>query len=252
VTPEPLEPLTPERRRAMTRRYLLDAAAVVFARDGFHGATLDKVASLAGFTKGAVYSNFKNKEDLFFELIDERIERALIVLTDLMEHTPRTPAQQLPTIQHLLHEESLFWDETWQTLYLEFVVYARRNPAAREKLAARAERERAVAQRFIEDEYAKRGAEPPSPPVELAKVTMAMFSGLSLDSLIDPDSVSDTTFETALSLLYRAMEVGHDPEPTEPPSSKPARAPARTRARATAPIASDGDGSQRASRAKRR
>ena len=69
-----IEPLTPERRRAMTREHLLEAAAVVFARNGYHGASLDEVAAAAGFTKGAVYSNFKSKEDLFLALIDHRIE----------------------------------------------------------------------------------------------------------------------------------------------------------------------------------
>ena len=73
--PVTIEPLTPARRREMTRRHLLDAAAVVFARDGFHGASLDDVAATAGFTKGAVYSNFKSKEDLFLAVFDDRFAR---------------------------------------------------------------------------------------------------------------------------------------------------------------------------------
>ena len=68
------EPLTPDRRRAMTRQHLLDGAAIVFARNGFHGSTLDEVAATAGFSKGAVYSNFKSKDDLFLELFHERVE----------------------------------------------------------------------------------------------------------------------------------------------------------------------------------
>jgi hypothetical protein len=50
------EPLTPARRQATTRQHLLEAAAIVFARNGFHGSTLDEVAATAGFTKGAVNS----------------------------------------------------------------------------------------------------------------------------------------------------------------------------------------------------
>src|SRR5436305_12166158 len=97
----PLEPLTPERRRAMTRRYLLDAAEVVFARDGFHGATLDEVARMAGFTKGAVYSNFKNKEDLFLALIDDRIEKQFAVAAEALEEVPHDATQQLPRAREL-------------------------------------------------------------------------------------------------------------------------------------------------------
>src|ERR1700756_5756827 len=68
----PLEPLTPERRRAMTRDHLLAAAAEVFGRRGYHAATLDEVAEAAGFSKGAVYSNFASKEDLFLALLRQR------------------------------------------------------------------------------------------------------------------------------------------------------------------------------------
>ena len=45
-------------RRARTRTQLLEAAARVYARRGFDGATLDEVAEVAGFTKGAVYDHF--------------------------------------------------------------------------------------------------------------------------------------------------------------------------------------------------
>ena len=71
----PIEPLTAERRRQQTREYLLHAAAQVFAERGFHEATIDEVASAAGFTKGAVYSNFKNKEDLFLALLEDAYAR---------------------------------------------------------------------------------------------------------------------------------------------------------------------------------
>ena len=216
------EPLTPERRRAMTRRYLLDAAEIVFARDGFHGATLDDVASKAGFSKGAVYSNFKNKEDLFLELLDDRIERQFAVVSEVLETVPHQAAAQLPHIRKLLRGETFFWDETWSTLWLEFVLYARRNPAARAKLAARAERERAITRQFIEAEYAARGVNPPYPIAELAKVTLAIFSGLGLDSLIDPESVTDPTIQTALSVLYQAMETNAS-EPTATPPTEPPR-----------------------------
>ena len=82
------EPLTPERRREMTRRHLLEAAAVVFAAKGFHGATLDEVAAAAGFTKGAVYSNFKSKDDLFLALLDDRSERQFAVMIEVLEGGP--------------------------------------------------------------------------------------------------------------------------------------------------------------------
>src|SRR5260221_4761770 len=130
------EPLTPERRRAMTRQHLLDAAAIVFTRNGFHGSTLDEVAATAGFTKGAVYSNFTSKDDLFLALLDDRVERQFAVATEVLESGTHDSAQQQPVVRELLHSGAFFWDDAWTTLYLEFVLYSRRNPEAAAKLAA--------------------------------------------------------------------------------------------------------------------
>ncbi|MGD1058555.1 MAG: helix-turn-helix domain-containing protein, partial [Solirubrobacteraceae bacterium] len=57
--------MTREQTRANTRERLLVAARSVFARSGFHGASVDEIASEAGFSTGALYSNFGGKEDLF-------------------------------------------------------------------------------------------------------------------------------------------------------------------------------------------
>src|SRR5471032_739723 len=96
------EPLTPERRRAMTRQHLLDAAAIVFARDGFHGATLDDVAATAGFTKGAVYSNFKSKDDLFLALLDDRIDRQFSITSEILDDSSPVPSEQLQRVRDML------------------------------------------------------------------------------------------------------------------------------------------------------
>ena len=122
----PLEPLTPERRRAMTREHLLDAAAIVFARDGFHGASIDEVAATAGFTKGAVYSNFKNKDDLFLELLDDRLARQFALVETILEDEPH-----MEPVDEMQRMEDFAWramnNDEWTLLYLEFLVYAARN-----------------------------------------------------------------------------------------------------------------------------
>src|SRR6266542_2850743 len=114
------EPLTPERRRAMTREHLLEAAAMVFARDGFQGSSLDVIASTAGFTKGAVYSNFKSKDDLFLAVLEDRFERGHEAIRSAL-NTPeaRSPEQWKPRITHAIRET--MWDDNWTMLFLEFV-----------------------------------------------------------------------------------------------------------------------------------
>src|SRR3954465_7610484 len=67
-------PSSRARRKAATREALLDAGRTVFVRDGYHRASLDRVAAEAGFTKGAVYGNFATKADLLLAIYEERSE----------------------------------------------------------------------------------------------------------------------------------------------------------------------------------
>ena len=128
-----IEPLTPERRREQTRNHLLAAADQVFAERGFHGASLDEVATVAGFTKGAVYSNFKSKEDLFLALFRARYEQETEALRATLY------ASDVPSEARLSDFVALFRDQThvarsnFGLLYQEFWLYAARNPAARKQ-----------------------------------------------------------------------------------------------------------------------
>jgi AcrR family transcriptional regulator len=199
------EPLTPERRRAQTRRHLLDAAALVFARKGFHAATIDEVARTAGFTKGAVYSNFDSKEDLFFALVDDRIERQFSIVSEVLATGAHDRTSQLPLMRDLFRSGAVFADDDWEMLHLEFVLYAKRNPAAAEKLAARAAHEREFVARLIEEEHANFGLTPAFPVDQLAELSLALFGGLSVHRLIDPRSVTEETLDTVFDFLYDAM-----------------------------------------------
>src|SRR5918999_3743140 len=73
--------------RAQTREELLDAAARVFARRGFNGASVEAVSEEAGFSTGAVYSNFESKEELFLSLYEERIRRRRRELREAVERS---------------------------------------------------------------------------------------------------------------------------------------------------------------------
>ncbi|HLF99411.1 MAG TPA: helix-turn-helix domain-containing protein [Acidimicrobiia bacterium] len=64
------EKLTPDRRREMTRSALIDAAAELIAERGYEGASLEEIAKRAGFTRGAIYSNFEGKDDLLLAVLD--------------------------------------------------------------------------------------------------------------------------------------------------------------------------------------
>ena len=80
--------LTRAEQREKTRGCLVEAAAKVFTRRGYDKASLDEVAEEAGFTKGAVYSNFKGKEDLFLATIDAHFEERLRSIKRVMQEEP--------------------------------------------------------------------------------------------------------------------------------------------------------------------
>ncbi|MEX2254363.1 MAG: TetR/AcrR family transcriptional regulator [Acidimicrobiia bacterium] len=204
-----LEPLTPERRRAMTREHLLEAAAVVFARNGFHGSSLDEVASAAGFTKGAVYSNFTSKEDLFVALLDDRIDRQFVAFSAGLEAMSDITIDQMPEVRDLI--DQLVWDDQWTALYLEFVLYAARNPDAREKLVESSQRAQESVARIIEQQYSRRNETPPFPITSLAMISELLFTGLGIEHLVNPAGVSDDRLESVLEFLYITMGVGESP-----------------------------------------
>jgi AcrR family transcriptional regulator len=207
---ESAAPLTPERRRELTRSHLLAAAAQVFSQRGFHGASIDEIAAAAGFTKGAVYSNFKNKEDLFLALIDERTGPQFEhVRATLAEAAQLPPEDQTAMLTHLT-EEVGWLDPTWQSLYLEFVVYAMRHPTAREKLAARERRAHELVVGIMEHELRRGGIEPPLPVDQIASLALALFLGIGLRRSIDPDAVDESLLEVATHVISQisGMDLG--------------------------------------------
>ena len=164
-----IEPLTPERRRQQTREHLLAAAAQVFAERGFHGATLDDVATVAGFTKGAVYSNFKNKEDLFLALFRARYEQETEALRATLD------ASEVPSQSRLSDFVALFRDQThtarddFGLLYQEFWLYAARNPAVRDQFTQIDDEAVAALAELIAAEREHLGAEPLEDPIQTAQ-----------------------------------------------------------------------------------
>ncbi len=203
-----IEPLTPERRRAMTRETLLEAAAVVFARNGYHGASLDEVAAAAGFTKGAVYSNFKSKEDLFLALFDYRVEMSAAEVSNALDGPADTePGDQFTRIRDVIQRG---FDQDMSALHYEFLAYAARNPEARAKLAASAEKAHEVVMRITEREWNRRGAHPKYPVDVLATIMLALFDGLATSRFVSPNLVSDKTLGQALEILYTVVD-GDDP-----------------------------------------
>ena len=200
----PLEPLTQERRRQLTRDHLLAAAAQVFAERGFHGATLDEVARVAGFSKGAVYSNFESKDDLFLALFKAGYEREMARLVATLEASDVPPADRLSDFVSLIQDES-HEAPTSPLLQMEFWLYAARNPEARARLATIDDEAVAASADLLRSLREEEGLEPLEDPERVARVIEVLFRGISLLRIMQPEIVDDRLLKVAIEFVARGL-----------------------------------------------
>ncbi|MFI9383710.1 TetR/AcrR family transcriptional regulator [Kutzneria sp. NPDC052558] len=188
--------------KARTRELLLDAAARVFAQKGFAGASVDEIAEAAGYSIGAVYSNFGGKEQLFVELLKERANDRVTQAAEILADTE--PAQANRAMSRLLIEVA-DKDVDFAPLQAEFWLYAVRNPALMETLAERMREPRDLLTELV-------GREVPDAERadQLATVVMALFQGLVRQRRIDPDSVPEELFGQALQWLFLGAEADEE------------------------------------------
>lgn len=205
--PLPPPPLTPARRRELTRQSLLDAAARVFAEQGFHGATLDDVAAAAGFTKGAVYSNFKNKDDLFLALLEHHLAQDEMRLRATIDQSDVPPEDRLGDFMKLVREQLPEGSPRWGELYQEFSTYALRNEDARRKLAALDERRTGWLAALLFDRREVNGIASEEDAHRLALVVLTLMRGLEQAALVDPSAVDETVWNMAIGFIARGLIV---------------------------------------------
>ncbi len=200
-----LQPLTPERRRQQTRDHLLAAAAEVFAERGFHGASLDEVAAVAGFTKGAVYSNFKNKEDLFLALFKANFDREMDALRATLTDSKAPPENRISDFVGLIRDQTKQSGSNFSVLYQEFWLYAARNPVVREQLIRiDDEGARALAQ-ILQSENERVGVEPLKSPLQTARLVEILFRGIGQLRVLQPEMVDDEFIEAAIAFVARGL-----------------------------------------------
>jgi AcrR family transcriptional regulator len=198
VVTEPVEPLS--RKRRQTRGRLLDAALDAFAERGLHGASVEDVCERAGFSRGAFYSNFGSKEELFVALYDRQTTQILATLTAL-DQTGAT------TLDELMADlvAAVPRDRRWFLVNTEFALHAVRDPAAGQVLArARARVRAAFADRLADilDRFHRR---PTVPVDDLIRWLFALHEGGLAQAYVEPDRLAPNALtRQAAPLLVRA------------------------------------------------
>jgi AcrR family transcriptional regulator len=195
--------LTRAEQREQTRGCLVAAAAKVFTRRGYDNASLDEVAEEAGFTKGAVYSNFKGKEDLFLATIDTHFEERLQSIKRVMQEEP--DEQGTAHAAGMDFMDKLNRDPDYFVLFFEFWAYAQRNPGVKKKFLPRVQRFRSALAELFEAKSDVTGLELPMPTEQLASMLIAMAAGVAMERELDPRSVPDDMYALMLQFFFRGM-----------------------------------------------
>jgi AcrR family transcriptional regulator len=192
-------------RRATTRARLLQAAAEVYARRGFGGATLDEVAAQAGLTKGAVYDHFGSKENLLLALMEEYL--AGQVAEQLALFDPRRNTWERPLAGSDSWMASLRENPDRFRLFVELWTHAQRDERLRVQFASALRTLHATFASFAADSAADAGLQPPPQATEqFANVMLGLGVGLAMLKLVDPDTVPDALLGAVLSMLIRTVE----------------------------------------------
>ena len=196
--------LTRAEAKARTRERLLDAAARVFAQKGLAGASVDEIAEAAGYSIGAVYSNFGGKEQLFVELLKERANDRVTRAAEIMADAE--PGEALHAMNQLMIDVA-DKDTDFAPLQAEFWLYAVRNPELMGTLAQRMREPRDLLTALV-----GRSVPDPLRAAELSTVVIALFQGMVRLRVTDPDSVPDDMFGRALRWLFTGAEAEADEE----------------------------------------
>jgi AcrR family transcriptional regulator len=168
--------MTRAESQAQTRSQLIATARRMFFTDGYHPTSLEKVADAAGYSKGAVYSNFRNKDELCAAVLDEiRAERFGEVL-GLFSEPDRFDAVRG-------WAERVIGDPGWTPLEAEFALHARPNERLRTELADRLD---SIIEMLANGVESADDVDLRMPSREAATVMLALGVGLGLMRSIDP------------------------------------------------------------------
>jgi AcrR family transcriptional regulator len=190
-----------QKRAMLTRQALLRSARTIFARDGLEHARIEDIALKAGKTRGAFYDNFKDKEDVFFAIFEENIDRDLAELGPLLVGLP-TAEQRLEALAEYLSE--LSEDRERILLNLEFKLYAIRHPRKRKRLAA-LHREMRLSGSIPELNrlLLELIGQKPNKHLNESLAICGILDGLALNHLFDPDAFDNGEFTRYLRLCLR-------------------------------------------------
>lgn len=196
---------------AANRQAVLDAARQQFEEHGYHGASLDGIAEAADFSKGAVYSRFASKDDLFLAVLEDHIERrAEVTAAQLDELDERV---DIGVLARLAIEASVA-TVAWQAALLEFRAHAWRHPEVNARYGELHRRTVDSIATFMAEVYRRQGETPPIPARQMAIAGLANGTGVVAEYMADPDIDVPSLIEATIpALAIRHLRAAVEGEP---------------------------------------
>ena len=201
--------LTRAEQQAQTRTRLIGAAARVFAQHGFQAASVEEIAEEAGYSHGAVYSNFDGKGELFLavfeEYMAERVRELAETQAALADDAPLEARARALADQWM---DRLARDRESLALHIEFIAHADRDAELARRFGSRSAAMRQAVSRYIVQYQQEAGAELAMPADDLALVLRALGIGLAIEWLVSPDAVRRDLYGDFVELLVTTMRDG--------------------------------------------
>jgi AcrR family transcriptional regulator len=202
--------LTRAEAKEQTRQRLLDSAALAFAEKGFGGASLEEIAESAGYSTGALYANFANKDQLFMEVVAARRARTAVRRAEAVAEVFDQQADPFGALSRLFVRVA-DRDREFAPLQAEFWLYAVRHPAAMGVIAAGLSDQVDALEPVVARALERFDADPDVAPREATMVMLALFQGLMRQRRLDPEAVPDDLFARALRWLFSGLRSGDEP-----------------------------------------
>lgn len=199
--------LTRAQSQARTRDQLVATARELFLRDGYAVTSLDRVADEAGYSKGAVYSNFRGKTDLCLAVLDQIHTEQIALVVEAVRGT-RTITDRLAAFQDWA--EANIGNQAWTALEVEFAVAGRHDPAVLDQIARRDRAMREAIAALITAQADELGVALPLPAQTIATALLSLGIGIGVRRAVDPSTPVSTLTE-AIRVLA-GLPAGNQPE----------------------------------------
>lgn len=190
--------------KARTRELLLIAAADVFAKKGFSGASVEEIADKAGYSIGALYSNFENKEQLFMELMSNRATNRILTASQIIHDGGSNTIESISQISKLLIEIA-DKDTEFALLQVEFWLYAMRNPKARDKVSTWVNVQLNALDTVVSEVLKRKNIDPGIQLRDITSVILSLFKGMINQRRLDPESIHEDLFAKSLYWLFEGL-----------------------------------------------